>query len=1083
MILASICSSAQNIAPTLTALGNQPYCPLSQINIVTDFDIKDPDDSEIDALFVQISTGYVIGEDTLTLSNSHPNISTTWNAVEGKLTLSSNSTSALSYVDLIAAIKDVIFQSTSNVPSDKSFSITIGTANFLPSTRHYYEYVSSVGITWTDAKAAADIRTYFGLQGYLATITSAEEAQLSGEQASGAGWIGGSDAETEGVWKWVTGPEAGTIFWNGGINGSTPNFANWNNNEPNNWNNNEDYAHVTAPGIGIAGSWNDLSNTGNASGNYQPKGYIMEYGGLPGDPVLNISASTRIYTASITNTIPAARCGSGSVILEASANSGTILWFDSVTSTTSIANGNTFVTPILNSTTTYYALASINGCVEGARTPVVATIRDIPTINSVTNTEICNLGSVTLSANASSGTINWYDALSGGTLIASGTTFTTPIVNATTTYYVDATLNGCTSSVRTPITLTVQKTEAPSGDADQYFCDVNQATIADILITGTNVLWYDTSSGGNPLNSADFLEHNKSYYASQIENGCESTERFGVDIHIYETVVALQPSSIPVLSECDTTTDGNDTNGFTTFNLTLNESVLLNGKSSSDFSFNYYTDVAYSSPIITPPSAFVNTIQDNQTIYVRITNNLDSTCYTDVFFDVKVNSLPNIQTNMVLKNCDEDGVTDGYTDFNLLEVNEIITYNNASNFIITYYESFPEAELGANQVDSIFNNQTASTIYVRVEKEDGCFRIATIDLQVSTTSFSSGYFEELELCDNDNIADGLHSFDLTKASNLFISQFPLGQNLSVSYYRNQADALIEQNEIVASNYISETPFSQEIYVRVESDDNGDCFAVGPHLLLTVHPRPEFEIDQTAIYCLDNNPITLQTYNPNGNFTYEWTDENGLNVSSQPSATILLGGVYTVIARSSFGCESDPVTFDVVESAIASIDITDVTIVELAGNNSISINNGNNNLGIGDYEFSLDDINGSYQESPYFDRVGAGVHIIYVKDKNKCGIAHIEVFILGFPKFFTPNNDGENDTWRINGLGNDYTNASKVSIYNRYGKLIRQLNAKNGSWDGTFNGQPLGVSDYWFIAELIDLTGSVKTYRGHFSLVR
>lgn len=109
------------------------------------------------------------------------------------------------------------------------------------------------------------------------------------------GLIGGSDAKKEGKWKWVTGPENGTIFWNGLSDGSTPNFAFWNTGEPNQMGD-EDYAHITAPNVGIRGAWNDLSNTGSTSGDYQPKGYIVEYGGTPGDPALDLSASTRIYT-------------------------------------------------------------------------------------------------------------------------------------------------------------------------------------------------------------------------------------------------------------------------------------------------------------------------------------------------------------------------------------------------------------------------------------------------------------------------------------------------------------------------------------------------------------------------------------------------------------------------------------------------------------------------------------------------------------------------------------------------------------------------------------------------------------------
>ena len=86
----------------------------------------------------------------------------------------------------------------------------------------------------------------------------------------------------------------------------------------------------------------------------------------------------------------------------------------------------------------------------------------------------------------------------------------------------------------------------------------------------------------------------------------------------------------------------------------------------------------------------------------------------------------------------------------------------------------------------------------------------------------------MESCDDDDTNDGLHVFDLTQASTQFISQFPTGQNLSVHYYINLTDAQLEQNEITTqTDYINETPFSQILYVRVESEDNGNCFGIGP----------------------------------------------------------------------------------------------------------------------------------------------------------------------------------------------------------------------------------------------------------------
>jgi hypothetical protein len=201
-----------NNAPVLTATGNQIYCPQTQMKIATDFNIVD-DDPGIDAIYVQISSGYVSSQDVLLLTGIHPNITTSWNQTTGKLTLT-GVFGQPTYPQIIAAVKDIVFQNNSANPQagTKTFSITVGQANYLPSNGHYYQYISNVGITWSNAKTAAENSTYYGLQGYLATITAADEAQLSGEQAAGAGWIGGSDEVTEGVWRWMTGPEIGMVF-------------------------------------------------------------------------------------------------------------------------------------------------------------------------------------------------------------------------------------------------------------------------------------------------------------------------------------------------------------------------------------------------------------------------------------------------------------------------------------------------------------------------------------------------------------------------------------------------------------------------------------------------------------------------------------------------------------------------------------------------------------------------------------------------------------------------------------------------------------------------------------------------------
>ena len=142
-------------------------------------------------------------------------------------------------------------------------------------------------------------------------------------------------------------------------------------------------------------------------------------------------------------------------------------------------------------------------------------------------------------------------------------------------------------------------------------------------------------------------------------------------------------------------------------------------------------------------------------------------------------------------------------------------------------------------------------------------------------------------------------------------------------------------------------------------------------------------------------------------------------------------------------------------------------------------------GEGIYEYALYNDNNTsvykdFQESNVFENIFPGIYTINVKDvKNNCGIVDIPVSVIGFPKFFTPNNDNAHDTWQVYGISNMFQPNSIIAIYNRYGKLVKQLDPLGEGWDGTFNGEMLPSDDYWFAVTLQD----GRVFKNHFTLKR
>lgn len=239
---------------------------------------------------------YKAGEDLL-VYHGNANLNAYWNNSLGYLELTGVGT-AQNYRD---ALNKVFYKNLKNIPTleKRYISVTLKDADYLPATGHFYKYIESLNITWTEARELASQMRYNGLQGYLATITSSAENDFIWTKITGVGWFGASDMEVEGEWKWMTGPEKGTLFWKGDYTGSkvNGNYSNWGHGEPNNLRN-EDYAHLGHPYL-EAKSWNDQGNGGGTISIYSARGFIVEFGGMEGDPELKLSASTIIDISKI----------------------------------------------------------------------------------------------------------------------------------------------------------------------------------------------------------------------------------------------------------------------------------------------------------------------------------------------------------------------------------------------------------------------------------------------------------------------------------------------------------------------------------------------------------------------------------------------------------------------------------------------------------------------------------------------------------------------------------------------------------------------------------------------------------------
>lgn len=340
------------------------------------------------------------------------------------------------------------------------------------------------------------------------------------------------------------------------------------------------------------------------------------------------------------------------------------------------------------------------------------------------------------------------------------------------------------------------------------------------------------------------------------------------------------------------------------------------------------------------------------------------------------------------------------------------------------------------------------------------------------------------VCDTYNdFFDGIYQFDLTQVETAVLGAQAPASDYNFKYFRTFAEVTDPTATPLATptQYVNSTPFNETVWVRISNSTSSNaCFAY-TSIALKVNPRPEPHIGSEYFICEDHatgtllNSAVINTGISGANFTFVWTLDGNPYGGNTSSITTNQTGTYTVtVTDTTTNCQNTATTTVTKYAPYLEIVYSDAFVTP----SYITVNV--LGVGSGNYEYQID--GGLFQDSNVFYDVTPGNHVVSVRDKDgHCSPKPLQAVIINYPKFFTPNGDGYNDTWNIADLISTNPNAP-IYIFDRFGKLLKQITPSSSGWNGTYNGQPLPATDYWFSVEYNE-KGESRIFRAHFALKR
>ncbi len=561
------------------------------------------------------------------------------------------------------------------------------------------------------------------------------------------------------------------------------------------------------------------------------------------------------------------------------------------------------------------------------------------------------------------------------------------------------------------------------------------------------------SAGGatpiaSPFNSGDTTIYVR--IETIANTNCFDTTTF--DLFVDDLPIAGTPTDIVVCD--DPSNDGVEDVDLSQFDV-----AILNGQTNPNFIVSYHASQADADADANALASPYSVSASTPNLFARIDNGDNNDCFTTSTFQFVIRSTPTANTVQDMITCD-DPSNDGTEVFDLSMADaEVLGSQNAADFTITYHTSQADADGNFNPLPTNYASTTTTpeTIYVRIENNANvqCADTTSFTITVSLQP-TAGIAVDQRGCD-DPSNDGIEQFDFTNVDTEILNGQSAG-DYEVTYHTSLTDADNDANAISSPHTNVSSP--QTIYARIENRLNSECYDVS-FFDIEVFERPIIANQGPITICagvdevLDAGP---------GYTSYLWSTGE-----TTQTITVNTGADYDVTVTNANGCDTTA-TIVVIESDVAVIQRIDIDQFNMTNNMLTAIVTGS-----GDYDYSLD--NFIYQDSPRFDNLFPGFYTIYVRDKNGCGIVSQDAVIIGGPQFFTPNQDGFNDTWQV--IAIETVPDADIYIFDRFGKLLKQINPTGPGWDGTYNGNPMPSSDYWYLVELSD----GRSFRGHFALKR